>query len=76
MTGNSLAYKRITLCKHTKKIKSLRISVKLRGKAETRASERDIALPKHREYLLLTTEPRGNQTSRAGQAADVAKCLL
>ena len=66
MTGNSLGHKRITLRKHTKKLKSLRISVKLRGKAGTRGLGRDIALPKHRGYLLLTTE------HRAGQAADVA----
>ena len=72
MTGNSLAHKRITLRKHTKKLKSLRISVKLLGKAGTRALERDIALPKHRGYLLLTTEPGANRRSRAGQAADVA----
>ena len=64
MTGNSLAHKRITLRKHTKKLKSLRISVKLRGKAGTRALERDIALRKHRRYLLLTTEPRANRRSR------------
>ena len=49
------------------------ISVKLRGKAGARALERDTALPKHRGYLLLTTESRANQRSRAGQAADV-KC--
>ena len=72
MTGNSLGHKRITLRKHTKKLKSLRISVKLRGKAGTRGLERDIALPKHRGYLLLTTEHRANRRSRAGQAADVA----
>ena len=72
MTGNSLAHKRITLRKHTKKLKSLPISVTLRGKAGTRALERDIALPKHRGYLLLTTKPRANRRSRAGQAADVA----
>ena len=57
MTGNSPAYKHITLRKHTKKLKSLRIRVKLRGKAGARALERNIALPKHRGYLLLTTEP-------------------
>ena len=51
MTGNSLVHKRITLRKHTKKLKSLNISVKLRGKAGTRDLERDIALPKHRGYL-------------------------
>ena len=72
MTGNSLAHKRITLRKHTKKLKSLRISVKQHDKAGTRALERDIALPKHRGYLLLTTEPRANRRSPAGQAADVA----
>ena len=68
MTGHSLAHKRITLHKHTKKLKSLRISVKQRGKAGTRALELDIALPKH---LLLTTEPRANQRSRTGKAADI-----
>ena len=60
MTGNSLAHKRITLRRHTKKLKSLRISVKQHGKAGTRALERDIVFPKHRGYLLLTTEPREN----------------
>ena len=68
MTGNSLAYRLITLRKHTKKLKSLRNSVRQHGKAGTRALE----LRKHREYLLLTTEPRANQRSRTGQAADVA----
>ena len=57
MTGNSLAHKRITLRKQTKKLKSLRTSVKQRGKAGTRDLECDIDLPKHRGYLLLTTEP-------------------
>ena len=69
MTGNSLAHKRITLRKHTK---SLRISVKLHGKAGTRALERGIALPKYRGYRLLITEPRANRRSRAGQVAGVA----
>ena len=72
MTGNSLAHKRITLRKHTKKLKSLWISVKLRGKAGTRALERDITFPKHKGYLLLITEPRANRRSRAGRVADVA----
>ena len=56
MTGNSLAHKRITLRKHTKKLKSLQISVKQCGKAGTRALERDIALSKHKGYLLLITD--------------------
>ena len=68
MTGNSLAHKRITLRKHTKKLKTLRISFKQHGKAGTRALE----LPKHGGYLLLTREPRANRRSRTGQAADVA----
>ena len=58
MTGNSLVHKYISLCNHTKKLKNLRISVKQCGKAGTRDLECDIALPKHREYLLFTTEPR------------------
>ena len=57
MTRNSLVHKRITLHRHTKKLKSLQISVKQHGKAGTRALECDIDLPKHRGYLLLTTEP-------------------
>ena len=52
MTGNSR--KRITQRKHTKKLKSLHIGVKQRGRAETMALERDIDLSK---YPLLTTEP-------------------
>ena len=60
MTKNSLANKHITLRKHARKLKSLRISVKLRGKAGTRALERDIDLPKQRGYMLLTIEPRAN----------------
>ena len=71
MTGNSLAYKRITLRKHTEKLKSLRICVKRRDKPGTRALEREIDLPKHRGYLLLTTEPKANRRSRTGQAADL-----
>ena len=66
MTGNSLVHKCITLRKHTKKLKSLWISVKKCGKAGPRAIERDIALPKHRG------EPQANRRSRTGQAADVA----
>ena len=61
MTKNSLAHKRITLRKHTKKLKSLRFSVKLRGKAGTRTLEHDIALHKHIGYLLLITESRANR---------------
>ena len=57
MTGKSLVHKHITSHKHTKKLKNLRISVKQRGKAGTRALEHDIDLSKHRGYLLLTTEP-------------------
>ena len=64
MTGISLAHKFNTFRKHTKKLKSLWISVKLHGKAGTRALECDIALPKNRGYLLLTTEPRTNRRSR------------
>ena len=60
MTGNSLAYKRITLRKHTEKLKTLRICVKRRDKPGTRALEREIDFPKHRGYLLLTTEPKAN----------------
>ena len=57
MTRNSLVHKHITLHKHTEKLKSLQISVKQHRKAGTRALECDIDLPKHRGYLLLTTEP-------------------
>ena len=56
MTGNSLAHKRCTLRKHIKKLKSLQISGRQRGKAGTRAFERNTALPKQRGYLLLTTD--------------------
>ena len=72
MTGNSLVHKRSTLRKHIKKLKSVQISVRQRGKAGTRAFERNITLPKHRGYLLLTTNPRANRRSRTGQAVDVA----
>ena len=54
MTGNSLVHKYIIM---RKKLTSIRISAKQRGKAATRALEPDIDLPKHRGYLLLTTEP-------------------
>ena len=64
MTGKSLAYKRITLRKHTEKLKSLRISVKRCDKPGTRALEREIDLPKHRRYLLLTTEPKATGLAR------------
>ena len=37
--------------------------------AHKRITLRDIALPKHRGHLLLTTEPQANRRSRAGQAA-------
>ena len=71
MTRNSLAHKRITLCNHTKKLKSLRISVKQCDKVGNRDLECDIALPKHRGYLLFTTEPRANRRSGTVHAADV-----
>ena len=35
------------------------------------ALERSIAFPKHRGYLLLTTEPRANRRSRTGQTLRV-----
>ena len=73
VTKNSLAHKFITLHKHKKKLKSLQISVKQQGKADTRVLEHDIDLPKHREYVLLTTEPLANQRSRTGQVAVVCQ---
>ena len=57
MTGNSVTHKHITMCKHTKKVKSLCISVKQRGMAGTRVLEHNINIPKHKGYLPLTTKP-------------------